>query len=119
MILFFSFAVNVEARGGRQYYRQPQVFASVPATPQPTVVIPKTTGTTEVGSAQWKAEISASRNSVSHIGGHFGGGSYEGNGFGATPDQAIANACYWGQKTPIQIGVARGSNGYYATIFYR
>ncbi len=71
------------------------------------------------GSAQWKAEQSAQRCSVQHLGGSFGGGSFEGNGFGATPDQAIRNACFWGQKTPIQIGVARGANGYYATIFYR
>jgi hypothetical protein len=72
-----------------------------------------------VGSAQWKAEQSARMGSVQHIGGGFGGGSFEGNGFGATPEQAIQNSCYWGQRTPIQIGVARGANGYYATIFYR
>lgn len=71
------------------------------------------------GSAQWKAEQSARMGSVAHIGGGFGGGSFEGNGFGATPDQAVRNACYWGQRTPIQIGVARGANGYYATVFYR
>ena len=52
-------------------------------------------------------------------GGGFGGGSFEGNGFGATADQAIRNSCFWGQRTPIEIGVARGANGYYATIFYR
>ena len=76
-------------------------------------------GAAAPGSAQWKAEQSARMGSVQHLGGGFGGGSYEGNGFGATPDQAIQNACYWGQRTPIQIGVARGANGYYATIFYR
>jgi hypothetical protein len=71
------------------------------------------------GSAQWKAEQSARIGSVQHLGGGFGGGSFEGNGFGATADQAIRNSCYWGQRTPIEIGVARGANGYYATIFYR
>ena len=71
------------------------------------------------GSAQWKAEQSARIGSVQHLGGGFGGGSFEGNGFGSTPDQAIRNSCYWGQRTPIEIGVARGANGYYATIFYR
>lgn len=71
------------------------------------------------GSAQWKAEQSARIGSVQHLGGGFGGGSYEGNGFGATADQAIRNSCFWGQRTPIEIGVARGANGYYATIFYR
>jgi hypothetical protein len=72
-----------------------------------------------VGSAQWKAEQCARMNSVMHLGGGFGGGSFEGCGFGATADQAIRNSCYWGQRTPIEIGVARGSNGYFATIFYR
>ncbi len=71
------------------------------------------------GSAQWKAEQSARIGSVQHLGGGFGGGSFEGNGFGPTADQAIRNSCYWGQRTPIEIGVARGANGYYATIFYR
>ena len=71
------------------------------------------------GSAQWKAEQSARIGSVQHLGGGFGGGSFEGNGFGATADQAIRNSCFWGQRTPIEIGVARGANGYYATIFYR
>ena len=72
-----------------------------------------------VGSAQWKAEQSARMGSVQHIGGGFGGGSFEGNGFGPTADQAIRNSCFWGQRTPIEIGVARGANGYYATVFYR
>lgn len=71
------------------------------------------------GSAQWKAEQSARLGSVQHLGGGFGGGSFEGNGFGPTADQAIRNSCFWGQRTPIEIGVARGANGYYATIFYR
>lgn len=71
------------------------------------------------GSAQWKAEQSARMCSVAHLGGGFGGGSYEGNGFGATAQQAIQNSCFWGTRQPIQIGVARGANGYYATVFYR
>ena len=71
------------------------------------------------GSAQWKAEQSARIGSVQHLGGGFGGGSFEGNGFGATADQAIRNSCFWGQRTPIEIGVARGATGSYATIFYR
>ena len=76
-------------------------------------------GTAPAGSAQWKAEQSARMGSVAHIGGGFGGGSYEGNGYGFTPEHAIQNACFWGQRTPLEIGVARGYNGgYYATIFY-
>lgn len=90
--------------------------AVTPANATSTAPAPKPAA---VGSAQWKAEQSARMGSVAHIGGGFGGGSHEGNGFGATPDQAIHNACYWGQLTPLEIGVARGANGYYATIFYR
>lgn len=80
---------------------------------------PATAAPAAVGSAQWKAEQSARMCSVAHIGGGFGGGSYEGNGYGATAQQAIQNCCFWGQRTPIEIGVARGANGYYATVFYR
>ena len=143
-MLVLALVANVEARGVRRYYQQPydpqqqqQVFASVPATPVQTVsqtTAPTTTttekpnvgiggvpqpGTSTQWSAQWKAEQSARNGSVAHIGGPFGGGSYEGNGFGATPEQAVTNSCFWGQRTPIEIGVARGANGYYATIFYR
>lgn len=85
----------------------------------PATTMPASTGVAAHGSAQWKAEQSARLGSVQHLGGGFGGGSFEGNGFGATADQAIRNSCFWGQRTPIEIGVARGANGYYATIFYR
>ena len=88
--------------------------AADPATSKPSVP-----AAARVGSAQWKAEQSARLCSVQHLGGGFGGGSFEGNGFGATAQQAIQNSCYWGQRTPIEIGVARGANGYYATVFYR
>ena len=98
-----------------------QATATAPATTAPATAATAAAApkVVTVGSAQWKAEQSARMGSVAHIGGGFGGGSHEGNGFGATPDQAIRNACYWGQLTPIEIGVARGANGYYATIFYR
>ncbi len=94
----------------------PAAAPAATTTAAPATTTPKVAA---VGSAQWKAEQSARMCSVQHIGGGFGGGSYEGNGFGATADQAIRNSCYWGQLTPIEIGVARGANGYYATIFYR
>ena len=87
-------------------------------TPVVSQVVPQAAAAAP-GSAQWKAEQSARIGSVQHLGGGFGGGSFEGNGFGPTPDQAIRNSCFWGQRTPIEIGVARGANGYYATIFYR
>jgi hypothetical protein len=91
---------------------------TTPATdaPKPAADAPKPV---VAGSAQWKAEQCARMGAVVHLGGHFGGGSHEGCGFGATADQAIRNSCFWGQLVPIEIGVARGANGYYATIFYR
>lgn len=140
LMLLTVFITTAEAKGRRgnyqpQYYApQQQVFASVPAqnlqqTTQSAVQQPAKpsvgvggippVGTFAYMSAQWKAEQCAARGSVSHIGGSFGGGSFEGNGFGATPEQAIQVSCFWGQRTPIEIGVARGANGYYATIFCR
>lgn len=96
---------------------------TAPATSTPAAAPAKTTTAAPqpaaVGSAQWKAEQCARMNSVMHLGGGFGGGAFEGCGFGATREQAIQGSCFWGQRTPIEIGVAQGSNGYYAVIFYR
>lgn len=67
--------------------------------------------------AQGVAEIQASRGSMGHCGGNKG---YEGVGFSSrSADDAIKRCCYWGQKTPIEIGVARGKNGWYACVRYR
>jgi hypothetical protein len=68
-------------------------------------------------SAQGVAEIQASRCSMGHCGGNSG---YEGVGFSSnSADAAVKNCCYWGQRTPIEIGVARGRNGWYACVRYR
>jgi hypothetical protein len=68
-------------------------------------------------SAQGVAEIQASRGSMGHCGGNSG---YEGVGFSSnSADAAIKNCCYWGQRTPIEIGVARGRNGWYACVRYK
>jgi hypothetical protein len=49
-----------------------------------------------------------------------GGGRYEGVGFSTvSADHAISRCCYWGQRTAIGIGVAKGRNGWYATVLYR
>lgn len=70
--------------------------------------------------AQAKAEQQASEGRTRHVGGGFGGGAYEGVGFSTySSEQAIAKCCYWGQRTPIGIGVARGHNGWYACVLYR
>jgi hypothetical protein len=71
------------------------------------------------GLAQWKAERQAAEGRMRHVGGGFGGGCAEGVGFStSSPDRAIRACCYWG-KLPVQeIGVARGRNGWYATVIY-
>lgn len=70
--------------------------------------------------AQQKSTQQAGQGRMRHVGGSLGSGRYEGVGFSSrSPDEAIRNACYWGQKTPVGIGVARGSNGWYATVLYR
>lgn len=70
--------------------------------------------------AQQKAQQQASEGRLRHVGGSFGSGRYEGVGFSTrSADEAIRSACYWGQRTPVGIGVARGNNGWYATVLYR
>jgi hypothetical protein len=70
--------------------------------------------------AQQKSIQQASQGRMRHVGGSFGSGRYEGVGFSSrSADEAIRSACYWGKKTPVGIGVARGANGWYATVLYR
>ena len=68
-------------------------------------------------SAQESAELQARRGRVGHMGGSY---RYEGVGYSSSSaDDAIRNCCYYGKRTPIEIGVARGSNGWYACVRYR
>ena len=70
--------------------------------------------------AQQKATQQASQSHMRHVGGSMGSGRYEGVGFSTvSADDAIRKCCFWGQRTPLGIGVARGSNGWYATVIYR
>lgn len=72
------------------------------------------------GIAQAKAEVQARLGVMHHPGGSFGAGSREGVGFSsASADEAIRQCCYWGQCQPIDIGVARGANGWFACVIYR
>lgn len=67
--------------------------------------------------AQDAAEQLAAEGRLRHRGNS--GGQVEGIGFStASPDAAIAASCYWGQRTPTEIGVARGRRGWYAVIRY-
>jgi hypothetical protein len=70
--------------------------------------------------ARQKAQQQAAEGRMRHVGGSLGSGGYEGVGFSTrSADDAIRNCCYWGQRTPVGIGVARGANGWYATVLYR
>ncbi len=72
------------------------------------------------GLAQAKANVQASRNHMHHVAGGLGCGRFEGVGFSTISAQhAIQNSCYWGRKTPVEIGVARGTRGWFATVIYR
>jgi hypothetical protein len=43
----------------------------------------------------------------------------EGIGFSAvSPDDAIRRCCFWGKRKAREIGVARGSRGWYAVVRY-
>ena len=68
-------------------------------------------------SAQQSANMSAAQGRMAHRGGSY---RYEGVGFSTvSAQQAIRNCCYYGQRTPIEIGVSRGRNGWYACVRYR
>lgn len=70
--------------------------------------------------AQRKADQQAREGRMRHVGGSFGTGRYEGVGFSTrSSTDAIHHCCYWGQRTPVGIGVARGTRGWYATVLYR
>lgn len=72
------------------------------------------------GLAQSKAQRQATMNRCCHVGGGFGGGNAEGVGFSTvSADHAISKCCFWGKREALDIGVARGSNGWYATVIYR
>jgi len=66
--------------------------------------------------AQGVAEMMARSNSCRHFGGNTG---YEGVGYSTrSADDAIRNCCYWGQRKPREIGVARGKYGHFACVRY-
>jgi hypothetical protein len=70
--------------------------------------------------AQQKAQQQASEGRCRHVGGSMGAGRYEGVGFSTvSADHAVSRCCYWGQRQAIGIGVAKGRNGWYATVLYR
>ena len=72
------------------------------------------------GLAQQKAQQAAQMGFRDHIGGGLGGAKFEGVGWSnQSPQSAIQNCCYWGQRPPAQIGVSKGHDGcWYACVLY-
>ena len=76
-----------------------------------------TTTTITITTAQQEAEGMARTGLLRHCGRN--GGRAEGIGFSTvSADHAIRNSCYWGQRKPREIGVARGPRGWYACVRY-
>ena len=70
------------------------------------------------GSCQGDACELARTGTLRHLG--HNRNAYEGIGTGSTRDAAIRRCCYWGSRTPIEIGVAQGRFGrWYAVVRYR
>lgn len=81
--------------------------------------IVESTACAVVSLAQSKAERQAAEGRCRHVGGGFGGGKAEGVGYSTfSADDAIKRCCYWGRRPVREIGVARGRNGWYATVIY-
>ena len=70
------------------------------------------------GSCQGDACELARTGTLRHLG--HNRNAYEGIGTGSTRESAIRRSCYWGVRTPIEIGVAQGRFGrWYAVVRYR
>ena len=67
--------------------------------------------------AQGVAERMAADGQCRHYGNPTGG--YEGVGYSpSSPEAAKRNCCFWGRRPVRDIGVARGSRGWYACVRY-
>jgi len=50
---------------------------------------------------------------------HRGGNGWEGVGYSSrSSSEAISNCCYWGKRKVKEIGVSRGSRGWFACVRY-
>jgi hypothetical protein len=91
-------------------------FAVSAAAASADDVIVARRGAVVVQSAQDAAIVLARRGTLVHT----GCGQTEGIGFSTvSADKAISNCCYWGRRTPTDIGVARGPRGWFAVVRYR
>ena len=83
---------------------------------KPTYYVESSPAVASNSSAQGVAELQARCGQCKHFGGNRG---YEGVGYSSSSaDAAIRNCCYWGQRKPREIGVARGPRGWFACVRY-
>jgi hypothetical protein len=83
---------------------------------KPTYYVESSPSVASNSSAQGVAELQARCGQCKHFGGNRG---YEGVGYSSSSaDAAIRNCCYWGQRKPREIGVARGPRGWFACVRY-
>jgi len=86
---------------------------------EPPQKAPAVAPATIVSLAQRKANRMAKYRVMKHWGGGFGRGRSEGVGVSNTRERAIHNCCYWGCRTPIDIGAAKNGGRWYACVIYR
>ena len=81
---------------------------------------PGSSDNVQPGLAQQKAVQAAQSGIQGHLGGGLGGAKYEGVGWSNYSAQsAINSCCFWGVRPTAQIGVSKGSDGFwYACVLY-
>ena len=100
MLLSLTVAHAQDCRNGQCYFPGQRIVQATTAT------------------AQGVANIMAREGRMRHMGGN--PYPYEGVGMGSTPDQALRNCCYSGQRPVADEGVAQGPNGkWFACRRYR
>lgn len=120
-IIVCAFLVTLVSPSAYAWPRRYRTSNSVPVTASPSAAYSNTgMAVSQGGLAQAKAEQQAAEGSCRHVGGGMGSGNYEGVGFSTvSAEHAISKCCYWGVLNPIDIGVARGPNGFHACVIYR
>ncbi len=120
---YYHAAGFVELEAGVYYCRfeggRPAMSRIVEASPVSGTATAVESAPRSGGLAQMKAEVQARAGRCYHIGGSLGAGNREGCGMSSSsPEAAIRASCYYGQYPILEIGVARGRDGWYACIHY-
>jgi hypothetical protein len=101
-------------------YSAPEKAPSAPAAPTTSVGFYAPTELDVLVEQHSQIQASQGRMFHSRIPFGIGGARYEGVGWSTrSPQAALENCCYYGEKPIVAQSVARGSNGWYATARYR